>query len=146
MVPPADSEDPLATLSFETYEASVKIGAGVFLAAQEALKGFRSPSHSSNPKSFIVTGNLLAFVPASNTLFFGLSLQKKLAAHTIEQMYNSYTAKNKSKEGIRFHYAHVAADDGNPPPYPVFQASGKAHATAFWNLTSSEEAEEWNYR
>jgi len=141
LLPAANPDDVLATLDEATYEGSLKIGAGVFYAAQEALKGFRS-AHSSNPKSFIVSGNPLAFSPAAIPILFGLALQKKISAHTIEQLYNSYT----DKEDIRFHFAYVVKDDGSPIDYPDFKAAGDAHATAYWHLSSATKPEPWTYK
>jgi len=139
-------EDLLASLEFESFQNSNAIGSGIFLAAQESLKAFRSPVHASHVKSFIVTGNILPFVPATSPLFFCLALQKKIAAHTVEQLHHSYTKEKKGTDSIRFHFAHLASSDGNPYPLPVFKASGKTHAEAYWHLSNSDEPEEWEYR
>lgn len=145
---PDDLEDPLATLSADAFQASNSVASGVFLAAQKSLKAFRSPVHASHAKSFIYTGNILPFVPATNPVFFSLALQKKIAAHTIEQLHHSYTKGKIGAESIRFHYAHLASTDGKIPPYPgaVFRESGKAHAKAYWHLSNSDEPEDWDYR
>ncbi|EEB88729.1 hypothetical protein MPER_13265 [Moniliophthora perniciosa FA553] len=137
---PEDVSDPL-TLSIEGFNACITLGQNVFLAAQQALPGFRSEGHKQNAKAFIVTGNLLPFLPVETTRLVGLSAQKTIESHLIELFNNTYL-----KEGIRYHYAHFVAEDGSIPPYSDFRVSGPDHATAYWDLISAKEPGRWDYR
>ncbi|KAI3621458.1 short chain type [Moniliophthora roreri] len=137
---PEDVTDPL-TLAIEGFNTSIAFGQNVFLAAQQALPGFRSEGHKQNAKAFIATGNLLPFRPATNARLVGLSAQKIIESHLVELFNSTYL-----KEGIRFHYAHFVAEDGSVPPYSDFRASGPDHARAYWDLISAKEPEQWDYR
>jgi len=66
----------------------------------------------------------------------------------MEQLHQSYTEGKKGEDSIRFHFAHLASTNGKIPPYSQadFKASGKAHAKAYWYLSSSEDPEDWDYR
>lgn len=74
------------------------IGAGIFVAAQKALEGFRSFSlkDSDTPRVFIVTGNALPYFPPVFPKFVGLGVQKEIAAYLVETFAKAY-----EKEGIR---------------------------------------------
>jgi hypothetical protein len=65
----------------------------VYAAAQHAVAGFRNLKEG--PRAFIVTGNLLPFVPPM-TPFFALNIQKRIAAAVVEQGATSY-----EKDGFR---------------------------------------------
>ncbi|KAF8917070.1 hypothetical protein CPB85DRAFT_1431684 [Mucidula mucida] len=135
-------EDPLS-LPFSGFSRDHAVTASFYLAAQEALSSFRSPVHKDSVKAFIVTGNLLAFIPAaaSEATRFGLGLQKRSEAYLTELFHNVY-----GKEGIRFHYAHLVSSEGGIPPYADFLKSGPAHAKAYARLINAEAPKSWDYR
>ncbi|KAF9007249.1 hypothetical protein BDZ89DRAFT_1120102 [Hymenopellis radicata] len=139
---PADAEDPLS-FPLSKFNQGHTVTESFYIAAQEALASFRSPVHKESPKAFIVTGNLLAFVPAAaNTApQFGLGLQKRSEAYLTELFHNVYGI-----EGIRFHYAHLVSAEGGIPPYTDFLTSGAAHAKAYAHLINAPAPEAWDYR
>ena len=93
---PPVPEDPL-TLSLETMTQMTTVPLSVYSAAQEALQGFRSDTHKSTPKTFIVTGNPLPWVPSTERPgFLGLGIQKLVEWRLMNQFASSY-----SKENIR---------------------------------------------
>ncbi|TFK37577.1 hypothetical protein BDQ12DRAFT_146112 [Crucibulum laeve] len=137
-VPPSEPGSPLS-LPADGFESSATIGLNVFYAAQEALTGFRSLK--SGPKAFIVTGNLLPFIPATNPLYFGLGTQKTISAKLVENFAHAYKA-----EGIQFYFASLVASDGGIPPFPDFDKSGPTHAQVYWELISNKEQVNWDHR
>jgi hypothetical protein len=94
---PPVPEDPL-TLSLETMTQMTTVPLSVYSAAQEALQGFRSDTHKSTPKTFIVTGNPLPWTPSTTEkpAFFGIGIQKLIQWRFMHQFAASY-----SKENIR---------------------------------------------
>ncbi|KAF9007251.1 hypothetical protein BDZ89DRAFT_1079484 [Hymenopellis radicata] len=138
---PADGEDPLS-LPLSGFNRGATVTESFYIAAQEALASFRSPVHKQSPKAFIVTGNLLAFVPAAAATVarFGLGLQKVSAAYLTELFHNVY-----GKEGIRFHYAHLVSAEGGMA-LADFRTSGPAHAKAYARLINAPGPEVWDYR
>ncbi|KAF9029130.1 hypothetical protein BDZ89DRAFT_1159984 [Hymenopellis radicata] len=139
---PTNAEDPLS-LPLSAYIQANSVTTSVYLAAQEALASFRSPIHSDSPKVFIVTGNLLAFIPAAplTASYLVLGVQKRVEAYLAELLHNVY-----AKDGIRFHYAHLISADGGIPPPAEFAASGPAHAKAYSHLINVSTPESWDYR
>ncbi|KAL4263823.1 hypothetical protein AB1N83_004662 [Pleurotus pulmonarius] len=136
---PTDLSDP-STLPLDTFNDVVAIGSNVFVAIQEALKGFRSGKHENHPKAFIVTGNIL---PADNTLspfYFSLDIQKVIESRIVGQF-----ARANEKTGLRFVYATLVGDDGGIPPYDLFLKSGDLHAQVYWELINSKNGL-WDYR
>ncbi|KAF4568406.1 hypothetical protein EYR40_010187 [Pleurotus pulmonarius] len=136
---PTDLSDP-STLPLDTFNDVVAIGSNVFVAIQEALKGFRSGKHENHPKAFIVTGNIL---PADNTLspfYFSLDIQKVIESRIVGQF-----ARANEKTGLRFVYATLVGDDGGIPPYDLFLKSGDLHAQVYWELVNSKDGL-WDYR
>ncbi|KAJ8522156.1 hypothetical protein ONZ45_g1205 [Pleurotus djamor] len=130
--------DP-STLPLSDFNDSIAIGSNVFALAQEAIPGFRSAGHTSNPKAFIVTGNIL---PAQAPIldWFGLDLQKTISARLVNFFVKAYKA-----EGFQFSFAFLTSDDGGIPPYSDFLKSGPAHAKAYWELINRKEGP-WDYR
>ena len=92
---PPDPTDPLS-LPLENFKEAVFIGLGVFVAAQQALPGFRSETHKDSTKTFIVTGNLLPFLPPTSPSYLGLDTQKSIQARLVDLFSSVY-----SKEDIR---------------------------------------------
>lgn len=92
---PPDPTDPLS-LPLEDFTEAVFTGLGVFVAAQQALPGFRSETHKDSTKTFIVTGNILPFVPPTSPLFLGLDTQKYIQARLVDLFSRVYP-----KEDIR---------------------------------------------
>lgn len=83
-------DDPLSA-PFETIEVSRRIGLdGAYIAAQEALRVFRTLPESS-PKAFIFTGNVLAQIPIPGIMPHALG--KVAAAMLIEYCANAYGTK-----------------------------------------------------
>ncbi|KAJ7579756.1 hypothetical protein C8J56DRAFT_1016244 [Mycena floridula] len=136
---PPDAADPLS-LSLEKYQESVDFITGAYVAAQQALKGFRAEVHKKSPKVFINTGNLLPFIEPERAIFVGLGSAKSTQAYLVNLLSKAY-----AKEGIRFHFAHLISEDGTIP-FADFPTSGPAHGEAYWRLISSENPENWDYR
>ncbi|KAF9014569.1 hypothetical protein BDZ89DRAFT_995096 [Hymenopellis radicata] len=138
----SNAADPLS-LSLSAFDKANAVASSFYSAAQEALGSFRSPVHKDSVKAFIVTGNLLAFLPAvaSEGNRFSLGLQKRSEAYLSELLHNAY-----AKEGIRFHYAHLVSAEGAIPPYADFLKSGPAHAKAYARLINAQSPESWDYR
>lgn len=87
-------EDPLSA-PLETLQSSRKAGLdSAYVAAQEALKGFRALP-SDVPTAFIYTGNTLNQMPIPGVLPFALG--KVAAAMMIEYAANAY-----GKDGYRY--------------------------------------------
>lgn len=93
--PPPVPEDPL-TLPLEALKKQTDVSLSTYVAAQEALAGFRSETLKGALKTFIVTGNPLPWAPATDGRWLGLSLEKIAVWRLIELLSSSY-----SKEGIR---------------------------------------------
>lgn len=91
---PTKEDDPLS-LPFEGFKQASTVTDSFYVAAQEALASFRSPIHKDSPKTFIVTGSLLAFEPGL-AAWLGMGLQKRAEAYLTQIFYNAYL-----KEGIR---------------------------------------------
>jgi hypothetical protein len=89
---PSPKGDPFS-VPFHELEGVSDAGVSVYAAAQHAVAGFRKLS--DGPRTFIVTGNLLPFLPAVEQ-FFGLGLFKRIAAAVVEQGASSY-----NKDGFR---------------------------------------------
>ncbi|PBK83296.1 hypothetical protein ARMGADRAFT_1089411 [Armillaria gallica] len=128
---PEVETDPLS-LPLEDFKRTLSVSTSVYSVAQDALKGFRSLT--SGPKAFIVTGNVLPFLPHDNTILYDLQTLKVVEAHLTEVFYNAYI-----KEDIRF-------GEGTIPAYSDFTKSGPAHAKVYWELISSEKPKGWDYR
>jgi NAD(P)-dependent dehydrogenase (short-subunit alcohol dehydrogenase family) len=86
--PPPKTADPFG-LPFDAFESIADGGVGVYAAVQGAVAGFRKVA--GHPRVFIVTGNLLPFVPARAD-YFALGVQKRVAAALVEQGAASYAA------------------------------------------------------
>ncbi|KAK0502424.1 hypothetical protein EDD18DRAFT_691235 [Armillaria luteobubalina] len=135
---PEVETDPLS-LTLEDFKRTLAVTTSVYSVAQDALKGFRSLT--SGPKTFIVTGNVLPFLPHDNTAMYDLQTLKVVEAHLIEVFYNAYI-----KEDIRFHFALLVSPEGGIPAYSDFLKSGPSHAKVYWELISSKEPKGWDYR
>ncbi|KAK0447461.1 uncharacterized protein EV420DRAFT_876677 [Desarmillaria tabescens] len=135
---PEIETDPLS-LPLEDFKRTLTVSTSVYSAAQDVLKGFRSLT--SGPKAFIVTGNALPFLPHDYLALYDLQTLKVVEAHLSEVFWNAYI-----KEGIRFHYALLVSQEGTLPAYNDFKTSGPAHATAYWELISSEKPKGWDYK
>ncbi|KAF7421103.1 hypothetical protein PC9H_011623 [Pleurotus ostreatus] len=136
---PTDVSDP-STLPLEAFNDVIAIGSNVFVAIQEALKGFRSSKHEDTPKAFIVTGNVLPADKALSPFYFSLDIQKIIESRIVGQL-----ARANEKTGIQFAYATLVADDGGIPPYDLFLKSGDVHAKVYWELINRKEGP-WDYR
>ncbi|KAK0234757.1 hypothetical protein EDD85DRAFT_938956 [Armillaria nabsnona] len=135
---PEVETDPLS-LPLEDFKRTLTVSTSVYSVAQDALKGFRSLT--SGPKAFIVTGNVLPFLPHDNTILYDLQTLKVVEAHLTEVFYNAYI-----KEDIRFHFALLVSQEGTIPAYSDFTKSGPAHAKVYSELISSEKPKGWDYR
>lgn len=88
-VPPIQSD--ILSLSVNDYYDSISVGLGVFAVAKKALtSGFRDSLHRTNPKTFIVTGNILPFTQYTPATFFTLGSQKAVAARFIATAARTY--------------------------------------------------------
>ncbi|KAJ7260907.1 hypothetical protein B0H12DRAFT_1231652 [Mycena haematopus] len=142
-VSPPVPEDPL-TLSVEAFKQHTDVGLSVYAAAQEALVGFRSETNKDVPKTFIVTGNPLPWVPATRPHVLGLNIEKVLEWRLIEILSRAY-----SKEGFRFHFASLVgaeSDGGFVDPISNFFTSGPQHAQVYLDLVTRKDQADWDYR
>ncbi|KAK0470605.1 hypothetical protein IW261DRAFT_1573039 [Armillaria novae-zelandiae] len=114
--------DPLS-VPLEDFQRTLAATASLYSVAQDALQGFRSLT--SGPKAFIVTGNVLPFLPRPHPVLYNLQTLKLAEAHLTEVFYDAYI-----EEEIRFHFA----------------LAGQAHAKVYWELISSKEPKAWDYR
>ncbi|KDQ23792.1 hypothetical protein PLEOSDRAFT_1097974 [Pleurotus ostreatus PC15] len=135
---PTDASDP-STLPLDAFDKGASIGSNVFVAIQEALGGFRSSKHESNPKAFIVTGNRLPTVKAPTPGYLALDLQKVIEQRIIGQFARA------DRIGIQFAFAFLVSESGEAPPYDVFLKSGPTHAKVYWELINRKEGP-WDYR
>jgi hypothetical protein len=88
-VPPIASD--ILSLSVNDYYDTISVGLGVFVAAKKALtSGLRDNLHRTNPKTFIVTGNLLPFTQYTTPTYFTLGSQKAVAARFIATAAETY--------------------------------------------------------
>ncbi|KAJ7203550.1 hypothetical protein GGX14DRAFT_461454 [Mycena pura] len=138
--------DPL-TLSHEALTRETAVALSVFLAAQEALAGFRSAAHGTGgPKTFIVTGNALPWVaadaPGNSMDYFSLNIQKLIAWRLMEVFSARYAAEN-----IRFYYATLVGASGDTlENLGDFFTSGPLHAKVYVDLATRPEQDDWDYR
>ncbi|KAK0218844.1 hypothetical protein IW262DRAFT_1558504 [Armillaria fumosa] len=132
-------DTPNVVVFNEDFKRTLTVTANVYSVAQDALKGFRSLT--PGPKAFIVTGDALPFLPHDNLALFDLQSQKVVESHLTEVAWNVYV-----KEGIRFHFALSVSQEGTLSTFSDFKTSGPAHATAYWELISSENPKGWDYR
>ncbi|KAJ7468676.1 hypothetical protein FB451DRAFT_378865 [Mycena latifolia] len=135
-------EDPL-TLSVESFAQQTNFAVGVFAAAQEALRGFRSEVHKDSQKTFIVTGNPLPWVPDAFPQMIGLHIQKTIEWRLMEHFASAY-----AKEKIRFYYATLVNEEtgGALNPLKDFFTSGPQHAQVYLDLITREDQADWDYR
>ncbi|KAJ7353673.1 hypothetical protein DFH08DRAFT_988411 [Mycena albidolilacea] len=141
-VPPPVPEDPL-TLSLEDFKRQTDVGVAVYAAAQEALKGFRSETHKSARKTFIITGNALPWVSADDGIaWFGLNIQKVMEWRLMELLSTAY-----SKEGSRFYYVSLVGEKGDAvEPLSSFFTSGPQHAQVYLDLITRDDQTDWEHR
>ncbi|KAJ6481830.1 hypothetical protein C8R45DRAFT_1100237 [Mycena sanguinolenta] len=141
MVIPPVPEDPL-TLPLEAFRQHTDVGLSVYVAAQEALAGFRSETHKDMLKTFIVTGNPLPWVPGFGPRWLGSYVQKTLKWRLMGVLSDAY-----SKEGIRFHYATLVGESGGVlDPLSEFFTSGPQHAQVYLELITRKDQADWDYR
>ncbi|KAJ6482931.1 hypothetical protein C8R47DRAFT_1178108 [Mycena vitilis] len=133
--------DPV-TLPVESLKAQTDLAVSVYAAAQEAVKGFRSDTHKSALKTFIVTGNPLPFAPVDNPLWLGLSVQKIIEWRLAEIFNLAY-----AKENIRFYFASLVGEKGGIiEPISSFYTSGPQHAQVYLDLITRKDQADWDYR
>ncbi|KAJ7468664.1 hypothetical protein FB451DRAFT_1401020 [Mycena latifolia] len=135
-------DDPL-TLSVESFAQQTTFAVGVFAAAQEALRGFRSDVHQGAQKTFIITGNPLPWCPGDLPAMIGLHIQKTMEWRLTEHFASAY-----AKEKIRFYYATLVNEEtgGVLNPLKDFFTSGPQHAQVYLDLITREDQAEWDYR
>ena len=144
-------EDPLSA-PLETLVSSRTVGLdSAYIAAQEALRGFRSLPDET-PTAFIYTGNTLNQMPIPGVMPFALG--KVAAAMMIEYAANAY-----GKDGYRyaspsqdprdmqltnscarFYYADERTPDGRPANV---NRDGVAHAEMYWQLANEPKQSKW---
>ncbi|KAF8183741.1 hypothetical protein K438DRAFT_1838525 [Mycena galopus ATCC 62051] len=119
LVSPPVPEDPL-TLSLEAFKQHTDFGLSVYVAAQEAVLGFRSETNKDALKTFI----------------------KVLKWRLIEILSRAY-----SKDGFRFHFASLVGEDGGVvQPISDFFTSGPQHAQVYLDLITRKDQADWDYR
>jgi len=113
----------------------------LYAAVQEAVAGFRTlPADSPFSKTFIFTGNRLPWLPRNSQWadFLGVGLQKVDGAYLMETFHTVY-----EEEGFRFYFGDENKSDGSPAS---LDWSDSAHATAYWDVISSEGRRDWYLR
>ncbi|KAK7044360.1 hypothetical protein R3P38DRAFT_2878352 [Favolaschia claudopus] len=142
ILPPV-SEDPL-TLSFEDFKQQTDIGVNVYVAAQEAVKGFRSDIHKDTPlKTFIVTGNPLPWVHADlpGPQLVGITVEKDIQWRLMEILSGAY-----SKEARFYFVSLVGKAGGVVDSIPDFFTSGPQHSQVYSDLITREDRLGFEYR
>ncbi|KAJ7809855.1 hypothetical protein B0H14DRAFT_2864975 [Mycena olivaceomarginata] len=130
--------DPLS-LSLEDFKQNTNFGVGVYAAAQEALRGFRS--FNGTPTTFIVTGNSLPWNHAAPGLLIGLNVQKVIEWRLAEILSQAY-----SKDGFRFYFTSLVGPTGNTvDPISDFFTSGPLHAQVYLELIERKDQADWQY-
>ena len=112
---------------------------GVYTAFQLATKGWASlPDNPAQPKTFILTGNILPFAPIPRLVSLGIG--KSAGAHMIEA---ATLTEAFQKKGWRFYFATGTTKDGGP----VYRGlDGPAHAKAYQELIERKEQGDWDVR
>ncbi|KAK0284506.1 hypothetical protein LTR35_000884 [Friedmanniomyces endolithicus] len=144
-------DDPLSA-TLDDLEASRKAGLdSAFIAAQEALKGFRTFA-AGTPTAFIYTGNTLNQIAIPGVLPFALA--KTAAAMLMEYAANAY-GKDGYKYGlpalnvgpfrrlmvlVRFYYVDQRQPDGRPAN---LGRDGPAHAEMYLQLAQEPRQSKW---
>ncbi|TKA48857.1 hypothetical protein B0A54_00933 [Friedmanniomyces endolithicus] len=125
-------DDPLSA-TLDDLEASRKAGLdSAFVAAQEALKGFRTFA-AGTPTAFIYTGNTLNQIAIPGVLPFALA--KTAAAMLMEYAANAY-----GKDGYKFYYVDQRQPDGQPAN---LGRDGPAHAEMYLQLAQEPRQSKW---
>ncbi|KAK1056508.1 hypothetical protein LTR74_014863 [Friedmanniomyces endolithicus] len=125
-------DDPLSA-SLEDLEASRRAGLeSAFVAAQEALKGFKTFA-AGTPTAFIYTGNTLNQIAIPGVLPFALA--KTAAAMLMEYATNAY-----GKDWYRFYYVDQRQPDGRPAK---LNRDGPAHAEMYLQLAQESRQLKW---
>ena len=96
---PKVPKDP-STVELSAVKTAADITVGLFASLQQAVAGFRSlPPDSSEPRTFIFTGNRIPFLPrdAPWSDLFSLGLQKIDGAYLAEIFHTAY-----EREGFRY--------------------------------------------
>ncbi|KAK4496391.1 hypothetical protein PRZ48_012371 [Zasmidium cellare] len=113
MSPP---DDPFG-IPFSGFQSDMNINCfGVFVAAQQAMLGFRGLPADSFPT------------------FMSVGAGKSASAHMMMAATNDY--KN---QGYRFYFVDERKPDGSP----AFQIDAEAHAKMFWELVQAEAQLPW---
>ncbi|KAK0264227.1 hypothetical protein LTS09_001705 [Friedmanniomyces endolithicus] len=148
LTPPSD---PLST-TLDDLEESRKAGLdSAFVAAQEALRGFKTFTPGT-PTAFIYTGNTLNQIAIPGVLPFALA--KTAAAMLIEYAANAYGQDGYKYAyplpGIpplwrliilaRFYYADQRQPDGRPAS---LGRDGSAHAEMYLQLVQESRQSKW---
>ncbi|TKA41294.1 hypothetical protein B0A54_06196 [Friedmanniomyces endolithicus] len=129
LTPPSD---PLST-TLDDLEESRKAGLdSAFVAAQEALRGFKTFTPGT-PTAFIYTGNTLNQIAIPGVLPFALA--KTAAAMLIEYAANAY-----GQDGYKFYYADQRQPDGRPAS---LGRDGSAHAEMYLQLVQESRQSKW---
>lgn len=112
---------------------------GPYTALQEATKGWKDlPEDASQPKVFIMTGNILPFAPIPFLLSLGVG--KASSAHMIE---SATLTEAFQKKNWRFYFATGTTKDGGP----VYRGlDGPAHAKAYQEMIERKEQGPWDVR
>ncbi|KAF8179586.1 hypothetical protein K438DRAFT_1768946 [Mycena galopus ATCC 62051] len=133
-------DDPLS-LPVEVLETQNAVSLSVFVAAQEAVRGFRSDTlkGAGALKTFIVTGNPLPWMP---TVFRSLSIQKLANWRLMQIFASAYAAEN-----FRFYYACLVGENGGLlEPFDDFFTSGPQHARVYLDLVTRPDQADSEYR
>jgi hypothetical protein len=86
---PAPTPEDLLSLPLEALKQQTDFALAVYVAAQEAIAGFRSETLMGIPTTFIVTGNPLPWIPAI-PLYFGVNIQKTIIWRLMEFFSGTY--------------------------------------------------------
>ncbi|OAA69348.1 NAD(P)-binding domain protein [Akanthomyces lecanii RCEF 1005] len=125
-------DDPLSAPLSDIQAARTVGFDSAYLAAQEALHGFKSlPDQLC--KAFIYTGNALSQIAIPGVLPFAVG--KVSAAMLIEYAANAYGPR-----GYKFYFADERQSDGRPAALDI---DGAAHADMYWELANEKLQSYW---
>ena len=136
----AAPRDDIFAVDVETLREDAELNIfGVYTALQLATKAWSTlPNDPAQPKTFILTGNILPFEPIPFLLSLGIG--KAAGAHMIE---SATLTEAFQKKGWRFYFATGTTKDGGP----VYTGlDGPAHAKAYQELIDQKEQGPWDVR
>ncbi|KAK6336406.1 hypothetical protein TWF696_001965 [Orbilia brochopaga] len=131
-VTPNDPKNPFSIPSSAFIRSLAINTTSVFVAAQEAVVGFKELPASAS-KTFIYTGNCLNEAPIPTLLDLGLG--KTATAHMIQLAADAF-----KDQGIKFYYADQRTEEGGP----IYTGlGGPEHAKLYVELAEEPAQGPW---